>query len=131
MSLKRMFVIVALVEAFYCVAGLFTPPAWVLPVLGWNLSPDGQWVAKLLGLSLGIQGAIAWVLRRDPPVRVAWLLATYQIAAAAVDCVVWLGLRDQGIFATPMARISIMVAIPTHALLGVLLIAAARRDRTA
>ncbi len=50
----------------------------MLPITGWVRSPDGQWVVKLLGASLGFQAVIAWMFRKDPPIGVAWALAGYR-----------------------------------------------------
>jgi hypothetical protein len=99
----------------------------VSTVIGWNLSADGQWVTKLLGLALGAQAAIAWVLRDRPPLAVAWILAAYQIAAATADWLVWLALADEGIFANAMARATVIASIPLHYAIGALLIVAIRR----
>ena len=56
-----MFKVVALVELFYGAAGLLIPPSLVQPILGWNLTPDGQWVTKLLGCALLTQALMAWL----------------------------------------------------------------------
>ena len=127
MFIRRMFVIVALVEAAYAVIGVFVPPSMVSTLIGWNLSADGQWVTKLLGLALGAQAAIAWVLRDRPPLDVAWILAAYQLAAATADWLVWLALADEGIFANAMTRATVIASIPLHYAIGVLLIVAIRR----
>jgi len=127
LDLKFLFSLVAIVELFYGLAGLLIPPSLILPILGWQLSPDGQWVTKLLGLSLLIQAALAWSLRERPPLAVAWILGAYQIGASGVDLWMWWLLADQGIFATTAARLSVLTAIPTHFLLGLLLCLAARR----
>jgi hypothetical protein len=126
-NLRRLFVLVAIVEAFYGAAGLLIPPGMVKPLLGWQLNPDGQWVTKLLGAALATQALTAWVLRKDPPVAMAYVFAAYQIGATLVDAVLWATLADQGIFTVPLARYSVIVAIPTHFLIGVLLIVAAMR----
>jgi hypothetical protein len=132
MRLTTLFIAVAAVEALYGAAGLFIPPHLVGRFLGWDLSPDGQWVAKLLGLALATQAAVAWTLRKQPPLAVAWLLAVYQIGAAVVDVLMWTALSGQGIFGSPMARYSVGGAIPLHLLLGVLLmIGAGRQSREA
>lgn len=130
MKLKVLFVVVAVVEAAYAVIGVVTPPSMVGTLIGWNLSPDGQWVTKLLGLALGAQAATAWVLRRQPPLAVAWIFAAYQIGAATVDWVLWLLLADDGIFANPVARSSVLVSIPLHYGIGILLLLAALRQRS-
>jgi hypothetical protein len=128
-SLHALFVATAVLEAFYTAAALLTPPDLVYPLFGWSMSPDGHWALKLLGVALGAQALTAWVLRRDPPLVVAYCLAIYQIGAAIVDVVLWWMLADQAIFAAPTARAMILAAIPTHLVLGVLLCAAARAAR--
>jgi hypothetical protein len=126
-SLRRLFTVVALVEGFYGLAGLLIPASLVEPLLGWNLSADGHWVTKLLGAALLAQALVAWVLRRDPPVAVAQVLASYQIAAVAVDIGSWFVLAERGVFATALARVSVLTAIPLHLALGMALIVAAKR----
>lgn len=125
MSLRVLFVIVAVVEAFYGLVGLLIPPPAVERLLGWNLSADGHWVTKLLGAALLAQALTAWVLRQAPPRPVAVVFAAYQLAAVAVDILVLAFLN--GALANPLARLSAYVAIPTHGLIGLLLLAAARR----
>lgn len=132
LNLQTLFVVVAIVEALYGAAGLLIPPSQVGHLLGWNLTPDGQWVTKLLGCALASQAAVAWVLRRDPPIAVAWLLGLYQIGASTIDIIMWLTLADQGIFSNPLARYSVISAIPTHFVIGALVIVAAvQRGRAA
>jgi hypothetical protein len=128
MFIRKMFVVVALVEAAYAVVGVFTPPSMVSTVVGWNLSADGQWVTKLLGLALGAQAAVAWVLRRQPPLAVAWILALYQVGAATTDWAIWVALADEGIFADALTRATVIASIPLHYAIGVLLIAAIVRE---
>lgn len=129
LNLKTLFLVVAIVEAFYGAAGILTPPSLVPKLLGWNLSADGQWVTKLLGCALASQAAIAWVLRKDPPVAVAWILGLYQIGATLTDIGIWIALADQGVFANPLSRWSVMTAIPTHLAIGLLVLLAAERKR--
>jgi hypothetical protein len=93
------------------------------------LNADGQWLAKLLGMALTSQAWVAWTLRKDPHLGVAKALAFYQIASATVDWVMWLVLRDQGIFSTNAGRVGVPAAIPTHYLLGLLLVLAIRASR--
>jgi hypothetical protein len=123
MFIRRTFVVVAVVEAAYALIGVLVPPSMVSTVVGWNLSADGQWVTKLLGVALGAQAATAWVLRRQPPLAVAWILAFYQLASATTDWVLWLVLADEGIFANAMTRATVIASIPLHYTIGVLLIA--------
>ena len=59
LDLQLVLTVVAIVEALYAVAGLLTPPSTMTAVTGWVLSADGQWVAKLLGATLGALAARA------------------------------------------------------------------------
>ena len=126
-NLSFAFTLVAIVETLYALLAVFTPPDLVEPLTGWVLNADGQWITKLLGVALASQAWVAWTLRRTPHLGVAWALAFYQFASATVDWVMWLLLADQGIFSTPTARIGILIAVPSHYLLGLLLVIAIRR----
>jgi hypothetical protein len=84
-SLPFMFRVVAVVELLYAFTGLVTPPSMVFSVTGWVLSPDGQWVTKLLSIALGSQAWVAWTLRDRPHVGVAAALAFYQVGSATAD----------------------------------------------
>ena len=125
-SLSLLFRVVAVVELLYAAVGLLTPPSMVFAVTGWTLSPDGQWVTKLLAVALGSQAWVAWTLRNNPPNGVAAALAFYQLGSATVDWVIWLTLADQGVFATTAAKVGVLASIPTHYVLGILLVAAIR-----
>ena len=127
-DLRALFVIVAVVEAIYAALALLTPPSLMLPITGWVLSPDGQWVVKLLGASLGFQAVIAWMFRKDPPIGVAWALAGYQFVAATIDWVIWIVLADQGVFSTSMAQFTVGSSVVLHYGLGILLVIAIRRE---
>lgn len=127
-SLRTMFIIVAVVEGLYSVAGLFTPPDLIEPIFGWVLSPDGHWAIKLLGAALLSQALVAWVLRDRSLVAVAYVLAGYQFLSSLVDIVLWWMLADQGIFAAGAASWATASAIPLHAAIGLLLVLAAGRE---
>jgi hypothetical protein len=126
-DLRFLFRAVAILEAVYAIAGLM-PPRLVAPATGWMLSADGHWITKLLALSLATQAWIAWILRDNPHLAVARGLAFYQLASATADWIMWLALGGDGIFATAQARVGVLAAIPSHYLLGVLLLVAARRE---
>ena len=98
----------------------------MLTVTGWVLSPDGQWVAKLLSVALASQAWVAWTLRDQPHLGVAKALALYQIGSATADWVMWLTLADQQVFSTVAARVGVLASIPTHYTIGVLLVLAIR-----
>jgi hypothetical protein len=123
-SLPFIFRVVAVVELVYALVGLLTPPSMVFSVTGWMLSPDGHWVTKLLSIALGSQAWVAWTLRDKPHAGVAAALAFYQIGSATADWVIWLTLADQGVFATTAAKIGVLASIPTHYVIGALLVAA-------
>jgi hypothetical protein len=131
-SLPFMFRVVAIVELLYAAVGLLTPPSMVFAVTGWSLSPDGQWVTKLLAVALGSQAWVAWTLKDRPHVGVAAALAFYQVGSATVDWVIWLTLADQGVFATTAAKVGVLASVPTHYLIGAFLLAGIRSaSRTA
>lgn len=129
MTLKRLFIVVAIVEALYGLAGLGIPPSAIGSLLGWDLSPDGQWVTKLLGAALFTQAATAWFLRERATREVAVIFAAYQLLAVCIDAVVLTSL--DGALANPMARASALIAIPTHGIIGLLLLASAARTAKA
>jgi hypothetical protein len=125
-SLPFMFRVVAVVELLYALTGLVTPPSMVFSVTGWVLSPDGQWVTKLLSIALGSQAWVAWTLRDRPHAGVAAALAFYQLGSATADWVMWLTLAEQGVFSTTAAKIGVLASIPTHYIIGALLVVAIR-----
>lgn len=120
-DLKVLFAVVAIVELSYALLSL-TPPHLVEPVTGWVLNADGQWVVKILGMGLFAQAAIAWMFRKAPHLGVAKALAFYQIASATADWVMWLTLKDEGIFSTPLSQMLVPVAMVSHYLIGLLLV---------
>jgi hypothetical protein len=125
-DLRFGFTVVAVVEAAYALIGLL-PPSVLGAATGWDINPDGQWVVKLLAVALATQALVAWVLRHHPPRAIAGCLAFYQLASATVDWVVWLTIP--GVFATTQGKIGVLVAIPTHYLIGLLLILGIRANR--
>jgi len=126
MSLRFGFTVVAVVEAVYAVIGLL-PPSVLYAVTGWDINPDGQWVVKLIAVALASQAFVAWTLRHSPHLGVAAGLTFYQLASATVDWVVWLTIP--GVFATIQAKAGVLVAIPTHYLIGFLLLLGIRASR--
>ncbi len=129
LDLKLILTVIAIVEAFYALAG-YMPPSLVQPSTGWVLSPDGHWITKLLATALATQAMTAWAIRKQPHTGVAWALVFYQFASAAVDCVMWALLADQGIFANAQARIGVLMAVPSHTMLGIWLAVALRAAQT-
>jgi hypothetical protein len=126
-DLGVLFRVVAGLELAYALVAVLTPPSQVTAVTGWVLSADGQWLTKLLGLALASQAWVAWTLRNQPHLGVAKGLAFYQLASATADWVLWIVLADQGIFSTTTGRLLVAISIPTHYLLGLLLVRAIRR----
>lgn len=100
------------------------PPSLIPLATGWNLNADGHWIAKLLGLSLGVMGYFAWIFRKNPHLGLAKGFAAYQIASATMDWVMWVTLKDEGIFSNSFAQTSVIIAIASHYLLGILLVIA-------
>lgn len=123
-DLGLLFRVVAGLELIYALVAVLTPPSQVENVTGWVLTADGQWLTKLLGLALFSQAWVAWVLRNQPHLGVAWALAFYQLASATADWVMWIWLADDGIFANGTAVV--VAAIITHYALGLLLVRAIR-----
>ena len=123
-DLGLLFRVVAGLELIYALVAVLTPPSQVENVTGWVLTPDGQWLTKLLGLALFSQAWVAWVLRNQPHLGVAWALAFYQLASATADWVMWIWLADDGIFSNGTAVV--VAAIITHYALGLLLVRAIR-----
>jgi hypothetical protein len=121
-DLKFLFAVVAIVEFFYAAFALLTPPSFVLPLTGWVLNADGQWIVKLMGASLAFQALIAWGFRKNPLLIVASALAFYQILAATIDWVMWISLLNEGIFSTQLSKITVGFSIFLHYLLGILLV---------
>jgi hypothetical protein len=130
LDLGLLFRVVAVLESSYFAAAMM-PPSWVGPATGWVLSVDGHWIIKLMGVALLTQAYIAWIFRKQPHIALAKGLAFYQMGSATVDWVMWLLMADAGIFSNTLAQSTVLVAISSHYLLGVLLIAAIVRVRGA
>ncbi|WP_375585255.1 hypothetical protein [Cyclobacterium xiamenense] len=126
LDLKFLFTAVAVLEFFYFAAAML-PPSLIPLATGWNLGPDGHWIAKLIGLSLGTMGYFAWIFRKKPHLGVARGLAFYQLASATMDWLMWWLLEAEGIFQTRLAKTTVVVAIASHYFLGVLLIFAIKK----
>lgn len=120
-DLRFLFTVVAVLELFYFLASM-VPPDMVRPLTGWNLNADGHWITKLMGISLLTQAYIAWIFRKNPHIGVAKGLAFYQLASATVDWVMWLAMKNEGIFNNPLAQTTVMAAIGSHYILGILII---------
>jgi hypothetical protein len=128
-DLKFLFTAVAILEFFYFAAAML-PPSLIPMVTGWNLSPDGHWIAKLIGLSLGTMGYMSWIFRKNPHVGVAKGLAFYQIASATMDWTMWLVMKDEGIFNNSLAETTVIAAIVSHYFFGILLIIAINKSKS-
>ena len=128
-NLRSLFIAVAALELGYAVLG-FMPPNQLEAITGWDLSADGQWIAKLLAVALLSQAWVAWVMRDEPHLGVATVLAFYQVASATADWVMWLVLSGDGVFASSRARAIVVAAIATHYLLGIVMLRAISAART-
>lgn len=120
-DLKTLFTAVAILELFYFLCGML-PPSMVFPVTGWVLNADGHWITKLIGLALGTMGYMAWIFRKNPHIGVAKGLVAYQMASATMDIIMWNVMKDEGIFSNSLAQATVIAAIVSHYLLGILLI---------
>lgn len=120
-DLSFLFTAVAILEFFYFAAAML-PPSLIPLATGWDLSPDGHWIAKLIGLSLGTMGYMAWIFRKNPHIGVAKGLAAYQIASATMDWVMWWVMSDAGIFDNALAQTTVIAAIVSHYFFGILLL---------
>jgi len=129
-ELGVLFTVVAVLELGYGLIGLL-PPGWIRSITGWQLSADGQWITKLLAVALLSQAWVAWTLRNEPHVGVAGALAFYQLGSATADWVLWLVLADDGVFSSATAQALVLTAIPTHYVVGLMLVRAIRRARRA
>ena len=127
-DLRLLFTSVAILEFLYFICAML-PPSVIPAVTGWDLSVDGHWIAKLIGLALGFMGYIAWIFRKQPHIGVAMGLAAYQIGSATMDWVMWLTMKDDGIFASSLAQTSVIAAIVSHYFLGVLLLIAIKKSQ--
>jgi len=115
-DLKFLFTAVAILEFFYFAAAML-PPSLIPIATGWNLSPDGHWIAKLIGLSLGTMGYMAWIFRKKPHLGVAKGLAFYQMASATI-------------FNNSLAETTVIAAIVSHYFFGILLIIAINKSKS-
>ena len=120
-NLTTLFIAVAILEFCYFLAAMM-PPSIVRAVTGWELTPDGHWITKLMGVALLTQAYIAWIFRTKPHLGVAKGLAFYQMVSATVDWVMWLILKDDGIFNNSLAQTTVTAAIISHYILGILII---------
>ena len=98
------------------------------PLTGWALGADGHWITKLMGVALLTPAYVAWIFRSKPHLDVAMGLASYQLASATVDWVMWLLMADAG-FSNALARSSVSAAIVSHYAIGILLLVAIVRNR--
>lgn len=120
-DLKVLFIAVAILEFCYFLAAMM-PPSMVRSVTGWELTPDGHWITKLMGIALLSQAYFAWIFRKNPHLGIAKGLAFYQMASATADWVMWLVLKNEGIFNNSLAQVTVTAAIISHYILGILLI---------
>ena len=128
-DLKFLLTVVAVLEFFYFLTGMM-PPSLVRPITGWELNADGHWITKLISIALLTQAYIAWTIRKNPHIGIAKGLAFYQIASATADWVMWLVMKDDGIFNNSLAQVTVMCAIVSHYILGFLMVYAISINKT-
>lgn len=127
-DLQFLFTVIAVLEFFYFAAAMM-PPSLVTQTTGWVLNADGHWITKIVGLALLFQAYIAWSFRKNPLLPIAKGLAFYQLASATADWIMWLALKNDGIFSTSLAQVTVTAAIVSHYAVGFLLIIAIRNYR--
>ena len=127
-DLKTLFIAVAVLELCYFLAAMM-PPDMIKPATGWELTADGHWITKLMGIAMLTQAYIAWIFRRNPHIGVAKGLAFYQGASATADWVIWLTMKDEGIFNNSLAQTTVIAAIVSHYILGILLFIGISREK--
>jgi hypothetical protein len=89
------------------------------------MSPDGQWVARLLSVALASRAWVAWTLS-DQPHLGRQSAGVLQVGSATADWVMWLTLAHQDVFSTAAAWFGVLASIPTHDTIGLLLVLAIR-----
>lgn len=92
-DLKFLFIVVAILEFGYFLAGMM-PPSMVKHLTGWVHTPDGHQVTKLMGIALLTQAYIAWIFRKEPHLGFAKGLAFYQMASATIDWIMWITMKE-------------------------------------
>jgi hypothetical protein len=123
LDLKYLFVATGFTAFFFFIQAV-VPPQFTILTTGWDLSADGQFVLKCAGFSMLTQAYLAWVFREDRDIRIAWGLAITQFAIGNLNWIMFLLLKDEGIFSTG-AQVKVFITFTTfmHNILGLLLIA--------
>jgi len=75
-------------------------------------------------------GYMAWIFRKQPHIEVAKGLAFYQMASATMDWVMWVTMKNEGIFNNSLAEYTVIAAIVSHYFFGILLIIAIKKSNT-
>lgn len=73
---------------------------------------------------------MAWIFRKNPHIGVAKGLAFYQMASATMDWTMWLVMKDEGIFNSPLAQTTVIAAIVSHYFFGIFLIIAINKAKS-
>lgn len=123
LDLKFLFIATGLSAlAFFMMA--VVPPDYTILTTGWDLSADGQFVLKCAGFSMLTQAYYAWTFREERNTSIAKGLALTQLAIGNLNWIMYLLLKDEGIFSTGL-QVQAMIIFTTfmHNALGVLLIA--------
>ncbi|MEM7298580.1 MAG: hypothetical protein AAF391_09985 [Bacteroidota bacterium] len=78
---------------------------------------------------MGTIGYMAWIFRKNPHIGVAKGLAFYQMASATMDWMMWIVMKEEGIFNNPLAHTTVIGAIVSHYFFGILLIIGINKSR--
>lgn len=123
LDLKNLFIATGFTAFFFFIQAI-VPPQYTILTTGWNLSADGQFVLKCAGFSMLVQAYYAWVFREERNIRIAIGLALMQLAIGNLNWIMYLLLKDDGIFSTGLqVKVFIIFTTFMHNVLGFLLVA--------
>lgn len=129
LDLKNLFIVTGATAFFFFIQAV-VPPQFTILTTGWDLSADGQFVLKCAGFGMLTQAYLAWAFREDRDVRIARGLALTQFAIGNLNWIMYLLLKDEGIFSTGLqVKVFIIFTTIMHNVLGLLLIAGIRKAK--
>jgi len=127
LDLKNLFIVTGFTAFFFFLQSI-VPPEYTILTTGWDLSADGQFVLKCAGFSMLTQAYFAWMFRNERHIVIAKGLALTQFAIGNLNWIMFLLLRDEGIFSTgTQVKVFIMFTTVMHNVLGILLVLGIRK----
>lgn len=123
LDLKNLFVVTGFTAFFFFLQAI-VPPEYTILTTGWDLSADGQFVLKCAGFAMLIQAYYAWIFREERHIGIAKGLVVMQLAIGNLNWIMYLLLKDEGIFSSGL-QVKVFIVFTTfmHIALGSLLIA--------